>query len=149
MTQPLLVQSVLTRSAIVLVQYDKERGTFGLAVNRQVPRGACCIRRQPRVPRGGDVDMQFLSIPHPHGELPAASAACGRRRVLAVRSPGSSRQRKTRRGPSRRFQICSGARQLGPGAVRRGDSKPHMACSRARRQECCGRRGREGTWRGS
>ena len=37
MTQPLLVQSVLTRSAIVLVQYDKERGTFGLVVNRQVP----------------------------------------------------------------------------------------------------------------
>jgi putative AlgH/UPF0301 family transcriptional regulator len=25
------------RSVIVLVQYDKERGTFGLVVNRQVP----------------------------------------------------------------------------------------------------------------
>ena len=43
---------------------------------------------------------------------------------------GRSRQGKTRRGRSGRFQICAGARRLGPGTARRGNKKQDMACSR-------------------
>lgn len=37
LAHPLLVQSALTRAVIVLVQYEEEKGTFGLVVNRRVP----------------------------------------------------------------------------------------------------------------
>ena len=37
LAHPLLVQSALTRAVIILVQYEKEKGTFGLVVNRRVP----------------------------------------------------------------------------------------------------------------
>ena len=94
LSHPLLVQSALTRSVIVLVQYEKEKGTFGLVVNRQVPlkvtdlldtasslhgvgmsnsvREGLIAFEDNRVYRGGDVAMHFLSILHPHGDLPHA-----------------------------------------------------------------------------
>ena len=87
LSHPLLVQSALTRSVIVLVQYEKEKGTFGLVVNLEVPlkvtdlldtasslhgvgmsnsvREGLIAFEDNRVYRGGDVAMHFLSILHP------------------------------------------------------------------------------------
>ena len=82
------------RSAIIIVQYEKEKGTFGLVVNRRVPlkvadlldtasalqgvgmsntvREGLTAFEDNSVYRGGDVAMHFLSILHPFGDLPHA-----------------------------------------------------------------------------
>lgn len=90
LSHPLLWQSALTRSVVLLVKHD-DQASFGLVVNRRVPftmgdlidapdvassrgmngavRETLSVFRNNKIFRGGDVGNTFLSILHPHGGL--------------------------------------------------------------------------------
>jgi putative AlgH/UPF0301 family transcriptional regulator len=93
LSHPLLSQSGLTRSVIMIVKHN-ETTSFGLVVNRRMPftmgdlidspdaessrgmngavRESLAVFRENPIFRGGDVGSTFLSILHPHGHLQGA-----------------------------------------------------------------------------
>ena len=97
LSHPLLSQSGLTRSVIMLVKHN-ETTSFGLVVNRRMPftmgdlidspdaessrgmngavRESLSVFRENPIFRGGDVGSTFLSILHPHGHLQGAVKVC-------------------------------------------------------------------------